>query len=66
MAAECYLVSQIGRPVREPQLVDLRLFLPGGRRPLDLAPAVEPLVRRELDRLSTFWRETLEGIAPLY
>jgi S-adenosylmethionine synthetase len=66
VAAECYLVSQIGRPVREPQLVDLRLLLSGdGVRSIWRLP-LSHWSAGSSTALSTFWRETLEGIAPLY
>ena len=59
--AYCYLVSRIGRPITEPQLVDLKLRLGD---PADLAavrPRAEELARGEIAGVTTLWRELLEG-----
>lgn len=66
LAAECFLVSQIGRPVRDPQLADVRLQPSGRRRPADFAPQVRAVVDRELDRLGSVWRAVLDGEVPIY
>ncbi len=60
-AAECYLVSQIGRPIGDPQLADVRVSVRDGRPPADLTPEVEAIVRAGLAGLGTIWREILEG-----
>ena len=59
--AYCYLVSRIGRPITEPQLVDLKLRLGD---PADLAavrPRAEELARGEIAGVTTLWHELLEG-----
>lgn len=64
-AAECYLVSQIGRPVTEPQVVDIRVeTAPPSARVSE--SRVSMIVRRELDRLPTIWREILAEDIPIY
>ncbi len=65
-AAECCLVSQIGRSVADPQIADVLVRVRDGRRPADLAPEVEGIVRVELDRLGTLWREFLDGLVTVY
>jgi S-adenosylmethionine synthetase len=59
--AYCYLVSRIGRPVTEPQLVDLKLRLEDSASLAALRPRVEDVARRELAGVTTLWRELLEG-----
>jgi len=60
-AAECYLVSRIGQPVREPQFAELRLATRAGRPPAELAPTVAPIVEHHLAGLDGLWRELLAG-----
>lgn len=59
-AAECYLVSQIGRPIDDPQLADIRLALRESTRSLPQA-AVEQILRRHLDTLGRLTEELSEG-----
>jgi S-adenosylmethionine synthetase len=59
--AYCYLVSQIGRPVTEPQLVDLKLRLEDPAALSALRARVEDLARAELAGVTTLWRGLLEG-----
>lgn len=65
-AAECYLVSQIGRPIDDPQLADIKLELRPGARLGDLAARVEAVVHAQLAQLHTLWRETIEHGVPVY
>lgn len=62
--ATCVLVSRIGHPVGEPQIVDLRIrLLPGA----ELARgAVESVVHEQLAQVGTLWRELLAGEATVY
>jgi len=59
--AYCFLVSRIGRPVTEPQLVDLKLRLEDPGALAALRPRAEEVARRELAGATTLWRELLEG-----
>lgn len=59
--AYCYLVSRIGRPITEPQLLDLKLRLEDPAALAALRPRVEELARGELAGVTTLWRELLEG-----
>ncbi len=65
-AAECYLVSQIGRPICDPQVADVKLQVRPGARPSDFIPHVEAIVHAELDRLGALWRETIETGVSVY
>ena len=58
--AECFLLSQIGRPIKEPQLVDVGLHAEEGRV-ARLAPLASEIAAQELDRLDTMWRDLIEG-----
>jgi S-adenosylmethionine synthetase len=63
-AAECYLVSQIGRPIDDPQIADVKLQLAPGARPRDLTAPVEEILHVQLARLSSLWRESIEEVTP--
>ena len=63
--AEVFLVSRIGRPVREPWIADARIAC--GERPVaELAPRVEEVVRAGLAQLPGLWERLLERALPLY
>lgn len=59
-AAECVLVSEIGRPVTEPQIAGLRLDAPeaGATR---LRDAAEEVLARELAAIPELWRELVRS-----
>jgi S-adenosylmethionine synthetase len=59
--AECRLVSQIGRPVDDPQLVDVRLRCAPGSRPAALEPRAAEIVRRHLAAIRSYPRDLIEG-----
>jgi len=59
--AYCYLVSRIGRPVTEPQLVDVKLRLDDPAALGALRPGAEEVAQREIAGVTTLWRELLEG-----
>jgi len=59
--AYCYLVSRIGRPITEPQLLDLKLRLEDPAALAALRPRIEQVARSELAGVTTLWRELLEG-----
>jgi S-adenosylmethionine synthetase len=65
-AAECYLASRIGQPVKEPQLVHLRIKTHEGGRAPELESAVEPIVRRHLAAIDTMWRHLLNGSLSIF
>ena len=60
-AAECMLVSRIGRPVAEPEIAALKLDMREGV-PVELVrPQVEAVVFDHLAGLATLWRRLLGG-----
>ncbi len=58
-AAECYLTSQIGRPITDPQVAEVRVRLAERGPPDRVAGPVQEIVEAELDLLPTYWREAL-------
>jgi S-adenosylmethionine synthetase len=62
--ATCILVSQIGRPVDDPQVVDVGLIGPSDRRRLERP--VTDIVHAVLERLRTMRAELLAERLPLY
>jgi S-adenosylmethionine synthetase len=59
--AYCYLVSRIGHPITEPQLMDLKLQLEDPAALAALRPRVEEVARGELAGVTDLWRELIEG-----
>jgi S-adenosylmethionine synthetase len=59
--AYCFLVSRIGRPITEPQLMDLKLRLEDATALAALEPRVAQVARDQLAGVTTLWRELLEG-----
>jgi len=57
----CYLVSRIGNPITEPQVMDLKLRLDDPDALPALAPRVADIARVELEGVTTLWRQLLEG-----
>lgn len=64
--ASCVLVSQIGRPINDPQIVDVRLTLESGGRLDALTRAVSEIVKNELHRFPELQAELLAGTVLVY
>jgi S-adenosylmethionine synthetase len=60
-SAECRLVSRIGQPIDEPQLVELRLTGAEPERDPDLRREVEEILRDELNHLPQLAKELVGG-----
>jgi S-adenosylmethionine synthetase len=60
LAAECLLVSQIGRPISAPEIADVRLDLAPGVALDGVRAPVTAILQRELGRLGTMWRDLME------
>ena len=60
-AAECRLVSRIGSPIEEPQLVEVRLAGPDPEADRELQIEAERIVRNEIAQLPTLADELLRG-----
>jgi len=59
--AECRMVSAIGRPVEEPELVDVRILGGVATSGPELAERIDPIVRDELARIPDYARRLLCG-----
>jgi S-adenosylmethionine synthetase len=58
-SAEVYLVSRIGHPVTEPELVDIALCTREGASWAELAPRAEELARDAISRIDRLWEQLL-------
>jgi S-adenosylmethionine synthetase len=62
---DCYLVSQIGRPVADPQIVDVRLrtetHLENSRLVSKFDSDVRQIVHHHLSQIGTLWQKLLAG-----
>lgn len=65
-AACCYLVSQIGQPVRQPQLVDVQLQTEGGESIEGVRPRAEAIALDYLGQIGTLWRGLIDGKFLIY
>jgi S-adenosylmethionine synthetase len=59
--AECRMVSRIGRPIDEPELVEVRLSGADPERDPELAHEAERILRGELDHLPRLAEELVRG-----
>jgi S-adenosylmethionine synthetase len=59
--AYCWMVSEIGRPIDQPQIVDVRVAPTGGRPPNGLRPVIRKVVRRELEAMPQLASKLLDG-----
>ena len=60
-SAHCSLVSQIGRPIDQPQIVDLGVRTADGRPLADLAPAIGEILHHQLGRIPALADSLLSG-----
>lgn len=60
-AAECYLVSRIGSPIHEPQVIDLRLSLASGADLEPLRTEIEERVHTVLGQLPSLREQLIAG-----
>lgn len=61
LAAECFMVSEIGQPIDQPQVVDLRFEPARGIHLSGRAPAIEDIVRRHLASLRHLADDLIDG-----
>ena len=64
--AYCWLTSQIGRGIDDPQAIDLQLRLREGASLHDVGPRSGDLVRDHLMGLSDLWRDLITGSQPMW
>jgi S-adenosylmethionine synthetase len=64
--AYCSLLSQIGRPINEPQLVDIRVRPADAAALVALLPRIAELTRSHVQSAAKLWREVMAGSVQLY
>ncbi len=64
--AQCYLVSRIGSPVQEPQVVDLRLQLTEGAIPNQLDTEIRNIVSEQLTGVPEIQNKLIDGSIKVY
>ena len=65
-SARCYLSSQIGRPIDEPEVVHVELETSDGSPPERLVSAVEQLAANHLGALAALSERLVEGQVRLF
>jgi len=61
MSAQCYLVSEIGRPLDDPQVVDVKLRLHEPAALARVSRQAKDIVAAQLSRIDTLWSEMSAG-----
>ena len=61
MSASCSLVSEIGCPIHQPEIVDIRVRTRDGRPPSDFAPPITEIAHDHLERIHTLSDQLLDG-----
>ncbi|MDP1766723.1 MAG: methionine adenosyltransferase [Methylotenera sp.] len=64
--AYCYLLGQIGRPINEPAVIDLKLRLAKGVGLDDVRMQVSEITHHHLATIGTLWRELITGSISLF
>ena len=64
--ASCVLVSRIGHPIDDPQVIDLRIALESGRESDSVRKLLRDLVETQLRRFPELQTALLEGRVPVY
>ncbi|MGB7542798.1 MAG: methionine adenosyltransferase [Burkholderiales bacterium] len=64
--AYCYLLSQIGRPICEPQVADVRLRLADPGAIDSVAARAAGIARAHLEGAAGLWREVVAGRCPVW
>lgn len=59
--ATCHLVSQIGRPITDPQVMDVKVRLADPAALAALRPRISEVARASLASVTGLWRELIEG-----
>jgi S-adenosylmethionine synthetase len=64
--AYCYLLGQIGRPIDDPAVVDLKLRLASGAHQADVEAQAGTIARHHLATVGSLWHELVKGVIPLF
>ncbi|MFN3814082.1 MAG: methionine adenosyltransferase [Aquificaceae bacterium] len=59
----CYIVSQIGKPINEPQVLDVKIRTHKSLK--DLQENVKKIAKEELERMLEVWKGFVEGVYPV-
>ena len=65
-AAECALVSQIGSPINEPQLISIRIHTSDGRAVSEYAGVATDIARNNLSQLAAYSASLVAGAIDVY
>ena len=65
-AAECYLVSRIGQPIKAPQFAHVRIAVPAGAGAADYALRIEGILERHLAELDQLRQKLLDLAFAMY
>jgi len=61
VSAECYLVSEIGRPLDDPQIVDVKLRLHDPAALASVGRRAKDIVAAQISRIDTLWSDMIAG-----
>ena len=64
--AYCYLVSSIGRPIMEPQVVDLQVRLKHGVKIATVQAPIREIFDAQLNQMAVIQQELVDGTAQVY
>ena len=59
--ADCYLLSQIGRPIDDPQLVDVKIRVANQGYFDGLRPRIAEIAHSQIAAAGSLWRDLIEG-----
>jgi S-adenosylmethionine synthetase len=66
LEAQCFLISQIGQPINQPQLADLKVRLAKPQRVGAVRTRCAQIVRDQLGEIRSLWQETVDGRITLW
>jgi S-adenosylmethionine synthetase len=64
--AQCYLVSRIGHPIHEPQVVDLQVQLQEGVAIHEVQPRIRDIAHEHLSNIGSIQDQLLSGAIKVY
>ncbi len=59
-----YIVSQIGKPINEPQVLDIKVRMKNNNLKI-LGKEIERISKKHLDEMLNLWKEIIEGKVPI-
>ena len=62
----CYLVSRIGSPIKQPMIVDIRVYLPDGGDLESIRKPVDAIVDARLDEIDQIEQKLISGMMSVY